>query len=276
MTAGLASRWPAADPGAGRPAGRAATWPGRYARAAQDVGAQAGALRRDRARAGWERRGRRCVRAHGSAAARRPGPGGPRFQRVAQALQGLRPGAGVGAAPGPVALALARAAQAAQQARAALAAAAGPRRPAGPADGRITDRQRARGTRQRPTTVAHAHRLLAAACRGAGPGRRPVRPGAGRRGHDRLRNPQRLAPAPERRSRGWPVGLSTWLGVAAVVLCWVPGLGEALGAAALGLGTVELLADLALTAYGETVWPAPRCSTPSACCRSGERPGWAP
>jgi hypothetical protein len=45
-----------------------------------------------------------------------------------------------------------------------------------------------------------------------------------------------------------------WLGVAAVVLCWVPGLGQALAAVALGAGAVGLLADLALAGYGDKGW----------------------
>ena len=51
-------------------------------------------------------------------------------------------------------------------------------------------------------------------------------------------------------------GVSTWLGVAAVVLCPVPGLGQLLGAVVLTAAGLTLLADLALTAYGDKGWSA--------------------
>jgi hypothetical protein len=74
-----------------------------------------------------------------------------------------------------------------------------------------------------------------------------------RAGDDQLRNPH-----------GWHHLLlavsniagqvSTWLGVAAIVLCPVPGLGQAVGAVALGAAGVTLLADLLLTTYGDRGW----------------------
>ncbi len=223
---------------------------GRYAAAAEDVGTQAGALRRT-GRSRWS----------GAAADEFEHTVGVlpddlarvarRFQRVAQALRDFAPALQSAQRRARVALALAREAQAVQQARAALA---GPPalvvRPDLPMD-RITDRQRDPRDQAAADDLAHAHRLLATACeerdRAAA---RCARALAGA-SHDRLRNPSgwhRLLSSVSRLAGG----LSAQLGVAAVVLCWVPGLGEILGAAALGLGTVSLLADLTLTAYGET------------------------
>lgn len=50
--------------------------------------------------------------------------------------------------------------------------------------------------------------------------------------------------------------VSTWLGVAAVLLCPVPGVGQLLGAVALTAAALTLLSDLALAAYGDKGWSA--------------------
>ena len=67
---------------------------------------------------------------------------------------------------------------------------------------------------------------------------------------DRLRNPHGWRRVLSAASRAAGL-LSTWLGVAALVLCWVPGLGQVLGAAALTAGALALVADLALVGTDE-------------------------
>ena len=72
-------------------------------------------------------------------------------------------------------------------------------------------------------------------------------------GHDRLRNPSgwhRFLGAVS----SWAGVCSTWLGVAALVLCVVPGLGPILGAASLALALAQLTADTALAAEGDAGW----------------------
>lgn len=103
--------------------------------------------------------------------------------------------------------------------------------------------------------VARAQRALAAACadrdRAAARCARALRAAA----DDRLRNPHGWHRILEVVSR--VAGqLSTWLGVAAVCLAIVPGVGEMVGALALTAGVVALASDLALTRYGEAGWPA--------------------
>ncbi|WP_084102442.1 DUF308 domain-containing protein [Demequina sp. NBRC 110051] len=48
--------------------------------------------------------------------------------------------------------------------------------------------------------------------------------------------------------------IAAWAGVGALVLAWVPGLGQLLGAVALIAGAVALVADIALLAHGEGSW----------------------
>ncbi len=52
----------------------------------------------------------------------------------------------------------------------------------------------------------------------------------------------------------WAGASSAWLGVAALALCWVPGLGELLGAVSLGLALAASAADGLLAVSGDPSW----------------------
>lgn len=54
----------------------------------------------------------------------------------------------------------------------------------------------------------------------------------------------------------WAGSIATWVGVAALLLCWVPVLGELLGAIALIAGAIALVADVFLALHGEQEWSA--------------------
>jgi hypothetical protein len=101
--------------------------------------------------------------------------------------------------------------------------------------------------------LARARRLLAAACEGRDRAAERCARSLAAAGHDRLRDPsgwQRFLGAVS----SWAGTSSAWLGVAALVLCWVPGLGELLGAVSLGLALLGTGADAALAVSGRPAW----------------------
>jgi uncharacterized protein YukE len=102
--------------------------------------------------------------------------------------------------------------------------------------------------------LVRARRELAAACEERDRAAVRCARALAQAGHDALRNPSRW-----HRMLGtvssWAGNLSSALGVAALLLCWVPGLGETLGALSLGLALVKLGADLGLAATGDRGWP---------------------
>jgi hypothetical protein len=234
-----------ADPLPGDPAAvrELAIHYGQAAAAAEDVAAELGRLRRVGASVAWEG-------AAAEACAARVGelPGdlaavAARFHRVAEALRAFGP-----------------ALESAQRrARAALSAAHDAQATAGVRPGAPAWPQPLLATAQSPQqralgeAIERARRVLAAAVddreRAAARCARSLHAA----GDDPLRDPH-----------GWHRVLSVvsrvagdvagWLGVAAVVLCWVPGVGPALAAVALGAGAIGLLADLALAGYGDKGW----------------------
>jgi uncharacterized protein YukE len=216
---------------------------GQAAAAAEDVAAELGRLRRAGASVAWDG-------AAAEACAARVGelPGdlaavAARFHRVAEALRAFGPALESAQRRARAALTAAHDAQALAGVR--------PGTPAWPRPLLVTaESPQQRGLGE---AIERAQRLLAAAVeerdRAAARCARDLH-GAG---DDPLRDPH-----------GWHRVLSVvsrvagdvagWLGVAAVVLCWVPGLGQALAAVALGAGTIGLLADLALAGYGDKGW----------------------
>ena len=101
--------------------------------------------------------------------------------------------------------------------------------------------------------LARARRLLASRCEERDRAAARCARAIGAAGHDRLRNPSgwhRLLGAVS----SWAGVCSAWLGVAALVLCVVPGLGPILGAASLALALMQLAADTSLAAGGDAGW----------------------
>ena len=236
----------------------------RYARAASFAGEQASAVRRvEQAAHGdgaarWDGVAAEAFRARVGELPRDLDQVAARHQRVAMALLDFAPA--LESAQRGARLALTRARDA--QVRAGVS----PSSPVTSLPVLLPSVQSA-AERAMCTEVAQARRLLAAAVeqhvRAADQCTRALRAA----GDDRLRNPH-----------GWRRVLravsalagrvSTWLGVAAVLLCPVPGLGEVLGAVALTAGGVALLADLARPATATRAGRRSRWMR-WACCRPG-------
>jgi uncharacterized protein YukE len=246
---------------------------GSYGRVAQDVGAQVRAVRRIERAGGWEGRAADAFTARVGHLPDDLDAVGERFQRVAQALREFAPALESARRRARQALAVAHAAQAAEAvqatrvdeaARAAKAARA-ERTGVESTDGPTCPAPVPVVPHLLPTAgdsmagpeldLARARRLLAGAVEERDRAAARCARALDAAGRDRLRNPgvwHRLLGGVS----SWAGQMSTWLGVAAVILCWVPGLGEALGGLSLGLGAIGLLADLALTSYGDQSWTA--------------------
>ncbi len=215
-----------------------------YHRAAALVGEQADAVRRVDAAADWDGAAAQAFRARVGDLPLDLDRVAARLQRVARALQDFAPALESAQRRARSALARAQEAQVRAGADATSPFASWPVLLPGtlrPAE------------QEMRAAVAAAARLLAAAVEERDVAAARCARALHRAGDDQLRNPH-----------GWHRVLlavsniagqvSTWLGVAAVALCWVPGLGQAVGAVALSAAGVTLLADLLLTAYGDRGW----------------------
>jgi hypothetical protein len=181
---------------------------------------------------------------------------GTRFQRVAQALRDFAPALESAQQRARRALALAQEAQAARPATAVTAQSAsfvGPRLASGPPPGPLAQVAGPLTIGGADPELAHARQQLAAACEERDRAAARCARALAAAGHDRLRNPSgwhRFLGAVS----AWAGVCSTWLGVAALVLCFVPGVGPLLGAASLALALVQLGADATLAASGAAGW----------------------
>jgi hypothetical protein len=180
---------------------------------------------------------------------------GARFQRVAQALRDFAPALESAQRRARVALARAQAAQAARPATAVTAQApfVGPQLASGPPPGPLAQVAGPLTIGGADPELAHARHMLAAACEERDRAAARCARALAAAGHDRLRNPSgwhRFLGAVS----AWAGVCSAWLGVAALVLCFVPGLGPLLGAASLALALVQLGADATLAAGGGGGW----------------------
>jgi uncharacterized protein YukE len=215
-----------------------------YARAAALVGEQAGSVRRVDSAADWDGAAAQAFRARVGDLPRDLDRVAARLQHVARALLDFAPALESAQRRARSALARAQEAQTRAGVSAQVPAASWPALLPGtlsPAEREM--RAAVEGAARLLATAVEERQVAVARCVGA----------LHRAGDDQLRNPH-----------GWHRLLlavsniagqvSTWLGVAAVALCWVPGLGEALGAVALSAAGVTLLADLLLTAYGDRGW----------------------
>jgi uncharacterized protein YukE len=248
--------WPLAeaDPVPGDPAAirvLAAQWQ----QSAMDVGEQVQTLRRIGRSADWIGP---AAQAFQERTGRLPADldlVGERFQRVAQALREFAPALESAQRRARVALARAQEAHVAQPATALTAQASfvGPTLASGPPAGPLAQVAGPLTIGGGDRELAHARDMLAAACEERDrAGARCARALAAA-GHDRLRNPSgwhRFLGAVS----AWAGVCSTWLGVAALVLCFVPGVGPLLGAASLALALVQLGADVTLAAGSDAGW----------------------
>jgi hypothetical protein len=221
----------------------------RYARASELVGEQAGSVRRVDAAADWDGSAAQAFRTRVGDLPRDLDRVGVRLNHVARALLEFAPALESAQRRARSALAQAQQAQA-QQAQVQAGAGATSPFASWPAllSGTLSPAEQ-----EMRAAVHSAARLLATAVEEHQVAVSRCARALHRAGDDQLRNPH-----------GWRRVLlavskiagqvSTWLGVAAVALCWVPGLGQALGAVALSAAGVTLLADLLLTAYGDRGW----------------------
>jgi uncharacterized protein YukE len=215
------------------------------AAAAEEAGRQAASVRRMLSASGWTGQAAEAFRARLRELPVDLDAVAERFQRTGLALRALAPALESAQARARSALAAAHDAQ--------LRAGVVPGSPPEPFAGFWSDVVPP-AQRELDDEVARAQRMLAAACeernRAASRCAQALRAAA----DDRLRNPHGWHRVLQVVSR-IAGHLSTWLGVAAVLLVPLPGLGEVVGALALTAGLVALASDLALSRYGDTGWP---------------------
>ena len=215
---------------------------GRYAAAAHEVAAQRAALGLDVDV--WSGPAGAAFAEHVGGLPRDLDEVTDRLQRIARALLDFAPA--LEAAQRQARIALTRAQQARDQTAARAAAEAqlaGAAPHAEPVIGRVlTPRPPGSADSSDDPELAAARRLLLRACAERDAAAHRCARALRAAGHDRLTDPSRWHRMLDAVSR-WAGRLSMALGVAAFLLCWVPVVGEILGAATLAASAIQLLAD---------------------------------